>query len=165
MIGVSVRRAVAGDEREVLRLIVALATYEHQRDAVTATEASLTETLFNPNPQVFAHLAELNGRAVGLALWFLTYSTWTARPSLYVEDIYVDEGCRGRGIGRRLFEVLGEEAAARNCARIDWAVLDWNDSAMAFYRRLGARPTVGWQNWRLEGAAYQQLIRRRYPAR
>ena len=156
---VTVRRAVPGDEGEVLRLIIALATYEHQPEAVKATEASLAATLFNDDPQVFAHLAEQDGRAVGLALWFLTYSTWTALPSLYIEDIYVEEDCRGGGVGRKLFEVLGQEASARGCGRIDFAVLDWNEPAMAFYRRLGARPAAGWQPWRLDGAAYERLTR------
>ena len=165
MSGVTVRRAVVGDEREILRLIIALATYERQPEAVRATEQSLAATLFNEDPRVFAHLTELDGRVVGFALWFLTYSTWTALPSLYVEDIYVDEMCRGRGIGRRLFEVLGTEAEALGCGRIDWAVLDWNEPAMAFYRRLGARPTTGWQPWRLEGPAYDRLIRRSRPGR
>jgi GNAT superfamily N-acetyltransferase len=161
MSGLTVRRAIAGDEGEILRLIIALATYERQPEAVRATEASLAASLFNEDPRVFAHLAELDGRTVGFALWFLTYSTWTALPSLYVEDIYVEETCRGAGVGRRLFEVLGQEAEARGCGRIDWAVLDRNEPAMAFYRRLGARPAVGWQPWRLEGAAYERLIRRR----
>ncbi len=102
----------AGDEGEVLRLIVALATYENQPEAVKATEVSLAEALFNEDPQVFAHLAEQGGRTVGFALWFLTHSTWTALPSLYIEDIYVEEDCRGGGVGRLLFEVLGQEARA-----------------------------------------------------
>ena len=163
MSDVTVRRAVAGDEGEILRLIIALATYERQPEAVRATEASLAASMFGEDPRVFAHLAEQDGRTVGFALWFLTYSTWTALPSLYVEDIYVEQDCRGGGVGRRLFEVLGEEAHRLGCGRIDWAVLDWNEPAMAFYRRLGARPAVGWQPWRLEGAAYDRLIRR--PAR
>jgi GNAT superfamily N-acetyltransferase len=163
MSGLIVRRAVPGDEGEVLRLIRALATYEYQPEAVKATEASLAETLFNEDPRVFADLAEQDGRTVGFALWFLTYSTWTGLPSLYVEDIFVEEDCRGGGVGRRLFEVLGQEAQRLGCGRIDFAVLDWNEPAMAFYRRIGARPASGWQPWRLEGAAYERLIRR--PAR
>jgi GNAT superfamily N-acetyltransferase len=161
MTDVTVRRAVAGDEGEILRLIVALATYERQPEAVKATEASLVASLFSEDPRVFAHLAERDGRTVGFALWFLTYSTWTALPSLYVEDIYVEESERGGGVGRLLFEVLGDEARGLGCGRIDWAVLDWNEPAMAFYRRLGARPAAGWQPWRLEGPAYERLIRRR----
>jgi GNAT superfamily N-acetyltransferase len=163
MTDVTVRRAVAGDEGEVLRLILALATYERQPEAVKATEASLAAALFNDDPRVFAHLAEQGGRTVGFALWFLTYSTWTALPSLYIEDIYVEADCRGGGVGRRLFEVLGQEARRLGCGRIDWAVLDWNEPAMAFYRRIGGRPSVGWQPWRLDGAAYERLTRR--PAR
>ena len=161
MSDVTVRRAVPGDEGEILRLIIALATYERQPEAVRATEASLAASLFSADPRVFAHLAERDGHTVGFALWFLTYSTWTALPSLYIEDIFVEESERGGGVGRRLFEVLGEEARLLGCGRIDWAVLDWNEPAMAFYRRLGARPAAGWQPWRLEGAAYEKLTRRR----
>jgi GNAT superfamily N-acetyltransferase len=160
MSDVTVRRAITGDEGEILRLIIALATYERQPEAVRATEASLARSLFNEDPRVFAHLAERDGQTVGFALWFLTYSTWTALPSLYIEDIYVEERCRGGGVGRRLFEVLGQEAGRLGCGRMDWAVLDWNEPAMAFYRRIGGRRSVGWQPWRLEGAAYERLTRR-----
>ena len=152
-----IRWARPGDEATVLRLIKALAAYEREPDAVQATEDSIRETLFGPNAQVFAFLAELDGRPVGLALWFLTYSTWTGRPSLYLEDLFVDEAARGSGIARALFRRLAQEAKARNCARIDWAVLDWNVEAMAFYERLGGRRQTGWEPWRVDGAALDHL--------
>ncbi|MFD1610353.1 GNAT family N-acetyltransferase [Sphingomonas tabacisoli] len=153
----TIRWARPGDEETILRLIKGLATYEREPDAVQATEQSLRDTLFAPHAQVFAFIAELDGAPVGLALWFLTYSTWTGRPSLYLEDLFVDDDARGRGIARALFKRLAEEAKARNCARIDWAVLDWNVDAMAFYERLGGRRQTGWEPWRLHGAALDAL--------
>lgn len=151
------RRAERRDVAELLRLIVALAVYERAPDAVQATEASLAETMFGDGAQVFAHVAELDGRVVGIALWFLTYSTWTGRPSLYLEDFFVDEAARRTGAGRALLQALAREAKARGCARIDWAVLDWNETAKGFYRRIGAAPSTGWEPWRIEGEALAAL--------
>lgn len=153
----SIRFAQPGDEATVLRLIKDLATYEREPDAVQATEDSIRAELFGEGPQVFVLLAEMDGRPVGLALWFLTFSTWTGRPSLYLEDLFVDEAARGQGVARALFRRLAQEAKARNCARIDWAVLDWNTEAMAFYERLGGRRQTGWQPWRLQGEALESL--------
>jgi GNAT superfamily N-acetyltransferase len=113
--------------------------------------------LFARNAQVFAFLAELDGKPVGMALWFLTYSTWTGRPSLYLEDLFVDDAARGQSVARALFRRLAQEAKDRNCARIDWAVLDWNFDAMAFYERLGGRKQVGWDPWRLQGESLDRL--------
>lgn len=157
MKGLSVRRAAPGDEGAVLRLIRALATYEREPDAVKATEASLARVLFVPDPPVHALLAELDGRTVGLVLWFLNFSTWTGSQGMYLEDIFVEPAARGAGVGRALFQALAREARARGCARIDWAVLNWNSDAMAFYRRLGARAMSGWQPWRLDGEALRRL--------
>lgn len=153
----NIRWARAGDEATVLHLIKALATYEREPDAVQATAGSIRNTLFSPNAQVFAFLAEADGKPVGLALWFLTFSTWTGRPSLYLEDLFVDESVRGQGVAKALFRRLAQEAKARNCARIDWAVLDWNVDAMAFYGRLGGRQQSGWQPWRVDGEALDRL--------
>ena len=138
-------------------MIKALAAYEREPDAVEATEASLRETLFGDNPRVFVHIAELDEKPVGVALWFLTFSTWTGKPSLYLEDLFVDEAARGAGAGRALFEALAGEAKALGCARMDWAVLDWNEEAMAFYRKLGGYHSTGWQPWRLDGDALVAL--------
>lgn len=152
-----VRRAEPRDVESILRLIRALAAFEREPDAVRATEASLHGTLFGETPQVFAHVAEEGGTILGIAVWFLNYSTWTGRPGLYLEDLVVDEAARGQGVGRRLFAALAVEALARGCARVDWAVLDWNEAAMDFYRALGGRPQSGWQPWRLEGEALAAL--------
>jgi GNAT superfamily N-acetyltransferase len=156
-VSVTIRWAAPGDEATVLRLVKDLATYEREPDAVQATAESIRDTLFTPGAQVFAFLAEREGQAIGLALWFLTYSTWTGRPSLYLEDLFVDEAARGDGVARALMTRLAQEAKARNCARIDWAVLDWNVEAMGFYERLGGRRQTGWQPWRLHGGALDAL--------
>jgi GNAT superfamily N-acetyltransferase len=154
---VSVRPARAGDEREILRMIRALALYEHEPDAVKATEESLRMMLFGPEPKVFAHLAERDRKTVGLAVWFLNFSTWTGRHGIYLEDLFVDPEARRAGVARALFKALAAEAQARDCARIDWAVLDWNEPAKDFYRRIGARRMEGWEPWRLDGAALARL--------
>ncbi len=152
-----VRRATPADVPAILRLIRALAAYERQPDAVEATEASLHETLFADGAQVFAHVAEEESVVLGIAVWFLNYSTWTGRPGLYLEDLHVDERARRRGVARALFAALAAEAEARGCRRIDWAVLDWNEEAMRFYRAIGGAPQSGWQPWRLEAPAIAAL--------
>jgi len=154
---VTIRSARLGDEAAILRMVVALAVYEREPDAVKATEASLRATLFGDNPQVFAHLAEIDGEIVGLALWFLTYSTWTGAPSLYLEDLFVAETARGTGTGRALLSALAREAKTRGCARMDWAVLDWNEKAREFYTHIGAHHSKGWEPWRIEGEALDRL--------
>ncbi len=154
---VTIRPARPGDEADILRLVVALAVYEREPDAVQATEESLRTTLFCDNPQVFAHLAEMDGEVVGLALWLLTYSTWTGAPSLYLEDLFVDRKARGTGTGRALLATLAREAKARGCARMDWAVLDWNAKAKDFYHHIGAHHSEGWEPWRIEGDALERL--------
>jgi len=152
-----VRRAAPEDVPDILRLIRHLAAYERQPDAVEATETSLHATFFGDDAQVFAHVAEQAGRVIGIAVWFLNYSTWTGRPGLYLEDLVVDEAARGSGAGRALFRALAQEAITRGCARIDWAVLDWNESAMAFYRSIGGQRQTGWEPWRLDLAAIREL--------
>ena len=154
---VAVRRAMPGDVPEILRMIRALASYERMADAVDATETSLTAILFGPDPKVFAHIAEIDGRAVGLAVWFLNFSTWTGKHGIYLEDLFVDPDVRRGGVARALFAALAGEAKALDCARIDWAVLDWNALAMDFYRRIGGWPSEGWQPWRLDGTALERL--------
>ena len=123
----------------------------------TATEAMLAKALFAPAGHVHAHIAEREGRAVGLALWFLNFSTWTGKPGLYLEDLFIDEAERRSGVARALMVTLAREALARGCARMDWAVLDWNEEAMRFYERLGAHHSEGWQPWRLERDAVERL--------
>lgn len=152
-----VRLATAADVPEILRMIRALATYERAPDAVKASVEMLTEMLFGHDPKVFAHIAEVDGRPVGLAVWFLNFSTWTGRHGLYLEDLFVDPAARRAGVARALFAALAAEAKARDCARIDWAVLDWNEDAKHFYRTLGGYHSTGWEPWRIDGEALAAL--------
>ena len=152
-----IRDARPADVADILRLIRALATYEREPRAVRASEDAIHQTLFGAGAQVFGHVAELDGSIVGIAIWFLNYSTWTGRPGIYLEDLFVEESIRGTGAGRALFRALAQEALRRGCARIDWAVLDWNRPAMDFYRAIGGRAQTGWQPWRIDGAALEAL--------
>ena len=152
-----VREACPEDVPDLLRLVRALAEYEREPDAVEATEESLTRALFCAQPLVHAEVAEAGGRVIGIAVWFLTFSTWTGRHSLYLEDIFVEPDERARGVGRALVRRLAGRAAERGCARMDWSVLDWNEPAMAFYRSLGARPMDEWTTWRLDGVELARL--------
>ena len=152
-----VRRATPADVSAILRLIIALAVYEREPDAVKATEESLAASLFSDDAHVFAHVAEHAGEVVGIAVWFLNYSTWTGKPGIYLEDLFVDDAARGLGVGKAMFKALAGEAERLGCARIDWAVLDWNTPAMDFYRAIGGRPQSGWQPWRIDGAALEGL--------
>ena len=148
----TIRPARPGDETDILRLIKALAEYEREPDAVETTAEGLRGHLFAAEPRVFAHVAEQDGRVVGIAVWFLSFSTWTGQHGIYLEDLFVEPGVRGGGIARDLLRTLAAEAAARGCARMDWAVLDWNEPAKGFYRRMGARHNETWEMWRVDGA-------------
>lgn len=159
-----IRPAVHGDEAEILRMIRGLALFEREPDAVLTTEAMLAEILFAEGTHVHAHIAGRDGKAVGLAVWFLNYSTWTGRPGLYLEDLFVDGAERRSGVAMALMARLAQEAMARGCARMDWAVLDWNTEAMRFYERIGARRSEGWQPWRLEGEGIAALAQAGAPA-
>lgn len=152
-----VRNARPGDEADILRLIRALAEYEHALDSVKATEEELAARLFSEHPRVFAHVAESDGHVIGIAVWFLNFSTWTGRHGIFLEDLFVDPAVRGGGVAKALFKALAEEAKTRGCPRIDWQVLDWNELAKGVYRRLGGRRTEGWEPWRLDGEALKAL--------
>jgi GNAT superfamily N-acetyltransferase len=157
MAAATIRPARPGDEADILRLIRALAAYEREPHAVEATADGLRAHLFGDEPRVFAHVAEQDGRIVGIAVWFLTFSTWTGRHGVYLEDLFVDPAARGAGVARGLVRALAAEARERGCARMDWAVLDWNEPAKAFYRRLGGRHNGTWEPWRLDGEALSAL--------
>lgn len=154
---VSVRKAEPGDEVDILRLIRALAEYEDMLDSVKVTEQALAGHLFNDQPRVFAHIAEIGGKVIGIAVWFLNFSTWTGRHGIFLEDLFVDPEARGQGVARALFAALAEEAKLRDCPRIDWLVLDWNELGKGLYRRLGAWHNKTWEPWRLDGDALDTL--------
>lgn len=154
---VSLRRATPDDAPELLRLIRALAEYERLAHEVQTIETDLKTALLAAPPRVAALLAEVDGCAVGFALWFQTFSTFTGKPGLYLEDIFVEPAYRGRGIGRAMFRHLARQAMAEGCARFEWAVLDWNEPALNFYASLGAQPMAEWTVQRLAGPALARL--------
>ncbi|HSV64085.1 MAG TPA: GNAT family N-acetyltransferase [Chthoniobacterales bacterium] len=150
-----IRTTTEADIPVILQLIRDLATYERAPDAVVATEAGLREVLFGPKPSAEVLLALENAEPVGFAVFFHNFSTWLGRPGLYLEDLFVRPEKRGRGYGRSLLERLAQIAKERGCGRMEWAVLDWNDPAIQFYRKLGATPMDEWTVFRLteEGIA------------
>jgi GNAT superfamily N-acetyltransferase len=151
------RAAVPGDEAAILALVRALAVYEREPDAVKAGAADFTVALFGPGAVAEAVLAERDGVAVGLALWFRNFSTWTGKTGLYLEDLFVVPEARGLGIGRALLMHLAGLCVARGYGRFEWAVLDWNAPAIGFYKALGARAMDEWTGMRVEGAALKAL--------
>ncbi|HCJ48238.1 MAG TPA: GNAT family N-acetyltransferase [Microbacterium sp.] len=157
--GTVLRAASPGDEAGLLAAIQALADYEREPDAVENTAADLTSSLFGPDPRVFAHVVEREERIVGIAIWFLTYSTWTGRHGIWLEDLFVDADQRGRGYGKALIASLGAVALQRGYSRVEWTVLDWNAPSIAFYRSLGAEPMDEWTTQRMSGPALEALAR------
>jgi GNAT superfamily N-acetyltransferase len=155
--GLRIEPATATDVPVVLELIKALAEYEHLSHQVVATEASLHESLFGERPAAEAAIAYADAQPAGFALWFYNFSTFLGRPGLYLEDVFVRPEWRGRGIGRALLAHLAGIAAARNCGRMEWAVLDWNEPAIGFYKTLGAVPLDDWTVFRLTGERLRAL--------
>lgn len=152
-----IRPATLDDVPHIVRLIRGLADYERLSHAVSLDEDRLREHLFGPQPFAEVLLAEDAGAVVGFALFFPNYSTFLARPGLYLEDLFVLPEHRGRGHGRALLAELARRAVERGCARLEWSVLDWNEPAQRFYRALGAAPLDDWQLYRLTGDALCRL--------
>ena len=153
----NIRPATAADVPTILGFIRALAQYERLLHEVSATEEGLRRTLFSERPAAEVVLAEVDGEAVGFALFFHNYSTFLAKPGLYLEDLFVSPEHRGRGHGRALLAHLAQLAVARDCGRLEWSVLDWNTPAIDFYKSLGAGPMEGWSTFRLTGEALTRL--------
>ena len=152
-----IRPAATDDVPLVLALIKELAEYERMSDQVVATEADVRRALFGATPFAEAVIAALGETPVGFALFFHTFSTFLARPGLYLEDLYVQPEYRGRGVGRRLLVYLARLARTRGCGRFEWSVLDWNEPAIRAYRRTGAVPMDEWTVYRLTGDALDRL--------
>jgi GNAT superfamily N-acetyltransferase len=151
-----IREARLSDIRTIHDMIVELAVYEKEPDAVTATPADLERALFGENPALFAHVAEdPEHGVVGFTLWFLNYSTWLGKHGIYLEDLYVKPDHRGSGYGIALLSNLAQICVQRGYGRLDWWVLDWNSPARGFYESLGANALTEWIPYRLTG---QQLV-------
>ena len=149
--------ATPADTPVILEMIRGLAEYEKLGHIVTATEEQIRQTLFGPKPAAEVLLAEWNSEWAGFALFFPVYSTFLAQPGLYLEDLYVKPHARGKGLGLALLKELAKIAVARGCGRLEWAVLDWNEPSIDFYKKLGAAPMDEWTTWRLTGKALEQL--------
>jgi GNAT superfamily N-acetyltransferase len=155
---VRIREAEPGDVALVASLIRELADYERLLDQVTITEERLEAALFGDRRSAEVVLVEDEaGESVGFALFFTNFSTFLGLPGIYLEDLFVRPAHRGRGVGRALFEHLARLARERGCGRLEWAVLDWNETAIGFYERLGARRNAGWMVYRLQGDALERL--------
>jgi GNAT superfamily N-acetyltransferase len=144
-----IRSANRQDVPAILQLIRDLATYERAPDDVIATEDGLTEVLFGEKPAAEVRLVFEGDQPVGFAVFFHNFSTWLGRPGLYLEDLFVKPEHRGKGYGEALLVDLAKIARARGCGRMEWAVLDWNEPAIQFYRKLGAKPMHEWTVFRL----------------
>jgi GNAT superfamily N-acetyltransferase len=153
----ALRPAAMEDIPIVLQLIRDLATYERAPQDVTATEEQLRRVLFGPKPSAEVVLAFEGEEPVGFAVFFHNFSTWLGRPGLYLEDLFVKPDKRGRGYGRALLQHLAKIARDRGCGRMEWAVLDWNDPAIQFYRKLGAKPMDEWTVFRLTTDGIEKL--------
>jgi len=151
------RPATIDDVSLILSFIKKLSVYEKLSGEVVATEEGLRESLFGNRPAAEVILAFLSGRPVGFALFFHNFSTFRGRQGLYLEDVYVDEDVRGRGIGKRILAELARIAVERRCDRFEWAVLDWNTPAIDFYKSLGAVPMSDWTVFRMTGESLRSL--------
>lgn len=146
---VRIEEATEKDVPLILAFIRELAQYERVLDKVTVTEESLRATLFGPKPYVEAIIGYENDTPVAFAIYFFTYTSFAGLPSLYLEDIFVRPSSRGLGVGRRLLTFLARRASQRGCGRMEWSVINWNEPAMAFYKKLGAEPVNDWTVFRL----------------
>jgi len=152
-----IRKAQKSDVPLIMSFIKELALYEKLSYEVVATEESLTETLFQETSSAEVLLAYCNDEPVGFALYFHNYSTFLGKPGIYLEDLFILEEHRGKGVGRELLKHLARVAKERNCGRMEWWVLDWNTPAIEFYKSLGAVPMNDWTTFRVTGEALDRL--------
>ena len=152
-----IRRAEEGDVPVLLQFIKKLALYERLSHVVTATEEILRRNLFGEKSVAEAILAEYQGAAAGFAVYFYNFSTFEGKPGIFIEDIYVDESHRGEGLGLAMFMHIARLAKGQGCGRLEWSVLDWNESAIRFYENLGAEPLSDWTTYRLTDRALRKI--------
>ena len=154
---IRVARAEESQIPLILSFVRKLAEYERLSHKVTVDEALLRKSLFGPHPAAEVVIAFWREQPAGFAVYFHNFSTFAGRPGIYLEDLFVEPSFRGRGIGKSLLVYLARLAEERGCARLDWAVLDWNEPAKGFYRKLGAEPMDDWTIYRLSGAELKNL--------
>ena len=147
----TIRQALVDDASTILRFVTELAIYEKAEQEVLATEQTIKETIFASHGHVNALICELNGEPIGMAIYFFNYSTWLAKPGLYLEDLYVTEAKRGLGAGKLLLKQLAAIAVNQGCGRFEWSCLDWNTPARDFYESIGAVEQTEWVGYRMSG--------------
>lgn len=152
-----IRPAVAADAALIVAFVMALAKYEKLEHEAKASEADITRDLFGVDPKVFCEIAEWDGKPVGFALWFYTYSTFQGRHGIWLEDLYVDPALRGKGIGKALLVELARRCVSEGLGRFEWWVLDWNEPSIEFYKSQGGVMQDEWTKVRLEGEALLRL--------
>jgi GNAT superfamily N-acetyltransferase len=152
-----IRLAKPEDIADIHRLIYELAVYEKAPEQMVATVDQISDSLFTDNPVAFAHVAEVDGKIVGIALWFLNYSTWLGKPGIYLEDLFVQPEYRGHGIGKGFMKTLAQLCTERGYERFQWWVLDWNKPSIEFYKSLGAVPMDEWTVFRLSGDSLKKF--------
>lgn len=152
-----IRNAAKSDAELILKFITDLAIYEKAENEVTATADDIRQSLFNQNATAKALICEINGQAIGFAVYFYNYSTWLGKKGLYLEDLYIDPEHRGSGGGKALLQHLAKIALDENCERFEWSVLDWNTPSIEFYDSIGAVPKSEWLGYRLSGDALQRM--------
>jgi GNAT superfamily N-acetyltransferase len=152
-----IRQAQEADANAIFALIQELAHYEKLTHQVTGTPETLAEHLFGTPAYAEAIVAEAQEQLIGFALFFKNYSTFLTKPGLYLEDLYVQDAYRGQGIGKALLQAVAQIAQARGYGRLEWSVLDWNETAIAFYRRMGADVLPDWRICRVTGASLQLM--------
>jgi GNAT superfamily N-acetyltransferase len=156
-VSLAIRPATPADLPLIAELIRALAEYEKLADEIRFDEAVLGGKLFGPRPYAEVLIGEVDGEPMGFALFFHNFSTFEGRPGIYLEDLFVVPEARGKGLGKALLAELARIAVERDCARLEWSVLDWNEPSIGFYKSLGARPMDEWTVMRVDGAALGAL--------
>jgi len=159
MNAVHIRPATISDVPAIANFIRKLAEYEKLSHAVNVTDDLLRQHLFGANPAAEVLMAELDGREIGYALFFQTYSTFVGRPGIWLEDLFVLPQYRGKGAGKALLTAVARIAAQRNCGRLEWSVLDWNSPAIEFYKSVGAFPLDDWTIFRMTGEKLNDYLR------
>lgn len=152
-----IRSAKISDAPIILELIKELAEYEKAAEEVVATVKKIEATIFADDPKVFCEVVEVDYQVVGIAIWFLNYSTWQGLHGIYLEDLYIKPDFRGRGFGKALLQHLAKICTERGYGRFQWWVLDWNSPAIEFYRSIGAVPMSEWTVFRVEGEPLKKL--------
>ena len=158
---INIKEACVQDAQDIFDLIVALAEYEKEPDAVECSVEDFQRQLQQDNPPFTCFLASIEGVCVGFALYFLSYSTWRGRPCLYLEDLFVLPEYRRKGVGMALMSALASAAQRKGCPRLEWSVLNWNQLAIDFYVKIGAVPMSEWTRYRLEEEQIMQLAKGR----